>query len=461
MAGFDHSILTNVGWDALADALVGQKLTFTTMSAGDGVITGGDSQMQGMTQLVHHVMDFAITSASDDGSGQVTLIGTLSSKNNLTGAGFYFRELGVMATVDNGPPLLYTVAYNTTPDYIPASTDTSVVVEAMQVVVMIDRTITPTINIVPGGDVTATNIGAATAGAGLYRDKIAQVLNFKRMASPTQTIGIVDQGDVIAFDAIVQNLIPAGLICDFGGVSIPSGWLGCDGSLVSRSTFSRLFAVVGTFYGAGDGVNTFALPDFRGRVSMGVGAGTGLTVRALGDQGGLEASAISLAEMPVHSHTASGTQPTHVHGVVDPSHGTSFYDPQHQHPTYDPTHAHNQASHTHNFTNANGANIGQWSKFNVGPDSGGNDWMGHVAAGWPNTGAVALAATTPPPSAAAGTGVVANWTTTRCSNYAAYTSISIAAGGGDAVAVTVANSGGGSPHSNLQPFLCVTKMIKT
>src|SRR5215831_785411 len=118
MAGFDHSVLTDVGWDALADAISGKQLGFIHMEAGDGTITGGDSQMQTMTSLVHKVMDFPITSFSDDGQGQVTLIGTISSKNNTTGAPFYFRELGVKATIDGGTELLYTVANNTTPDYI-------------------------------------------------------------------------------------------------------------------------------------------------------------------------------------------------------------------------------------------------------------------------------------------------------------------------------------------------------
>jgi microcystin-dependent protein len=445
MAGFDHSILTNVGWDALADALNGQRLTFTTMSAGDGVITGGDTQMQGMTQLVHRVMDFAITSASDDGQGQVTLIGTLSSKNNVTGAGFYFRELGVMATIDNGPALLYTVANNTTPDYIPVSTDTSVVIESMQVVVKIDRTVTPTINIVPGGDVTAANIGLASAGAGLYRDKIAQVLNFKRFTSSSQTIGITDQGDTLSIDAVMQNLIPAGVIWEFGGSSIPSGWLACDGSLVSRTTYSRLFAVISTTFGPGDGVNTFTLPDYRGRMSMGVGSGVGLTPRALGDQGGYETVSLTVAQMPAHSHTASGTQPGHTHSIYDPGHDTTFNDPSHQHPTYDPTHAHS-INNSHPYNNKYGFDntSGYIAVTGEAPDVS----IGRTASG-------------PTGTAGAGTGVIANWTGTRCYNSKAWTGIQTYAAGSDAVTVSVANTGGGAPHSIIQPFLCVTKMIKT
>lgn len=50
----------------------------------------------------------------------------------------------------------------------------------------------------------------------------------------------------------------------FGFESVPPHCLACDGSEVSRETYSELFAVFGTTFGAGDGVNTFNLPDLRG-----------------------------------------------------------------------------------------------------------------------------------------------------------------------------------------------------
>lgn len=54
--------------------------------------------------------------------------------------------------------------------------------------------------------------------------------------------------------------VPVGAIMQFGGSTAPTGFLKCDGSLVSRSTYAALFAVVGTTYGIGDGVSTFGLP---------------------------------------------------------------------------------------------------------------------------------------------------------------------------------------------------------
>ena len=95
-----------------------------------------------------------------------------------------------------------------------------------------------------------------------------------------------------------------GQIVLFGGASIPSGWVSCDGSLLDVATYPDLFTVVGTTYG-GDGVTTFGVPDLRGRVPVGTGTGVGLTARSLADTGGEEDSTLTTNELPAHTHTAS------------------------------------------------------------------------------------------------------------------------------------------------------------
>jgi microcystin-dependent protein len=60
------------------------------------------------------------------------------------------------------------------------------------------------------------------------------------------------------------------MIMAFGGASVPSGYLLCDGSAVSRTSYANLFAAIGTAWGEGDGSTTFNLPDLRGRVVQGV-----------------------------------------------------------------------------------------------------------------------------------------------------------------------------------------------
>jgi microcystin-dependent protein len=92
--------------------------------------------------------------------------------------------------------------------------------------------------------------------------------------------------------------LPSGTVAPFAGATAPDGWLLCDGSAVSRTTYSTLFGVLGTTYGLGDGVSTFNLPDARGRTLIGAGTGSGLTFRALGALGGQESD--------IHDHVVSG-----------------------------------------------------------------------------------------------------------------------------------------------------------
>lgn len=71
-----------------------------------------------------------------------------------------------------------------------------------------------------------------------------------------------------------ENLLPVGMILAWPGTKAPSGWLNCDGSVVSRTTYADLFSVIGTTFGAGDGSTTFKLPDYRGDFLRGYLSGT-------------------------------------------------------------------------------------------------------------------------------------------------------------------------------------------
>lgn len=79
--------------------------------------------------------------------------------------------------------------------------------------------------------------------------------------------------------------LPIGSIVRFGGSTIPTGWLLCDGSAVSRATYSELFAAIGINYGAGDNSTTFNLPNSKGRVGVGVNL-TDTDFNSLGKTGG-------------------------------------------------------------------------------------------------------------------------------------------------------------------------------
>lgn len=73
-----------------------------------------------------------------------------------------------------------------------------------------------------------------------------------------------------------DHLAPAGLVAYFARDTAPTGWLKANGALVSRTAYPRLFAAIGTRFGAGDGFNTFRLPDLRGEFVRGWDDGRGL-----------------------------------------------------------------------------------------------------------------------------------------------------------------------------------------
>jgi len=81
----------------------------------------------------------------------------------------------------------------------------------------------------------------------------------------------------------------------------PKGWAFCAGQLLSIQQNTALFSLLGTTYG-GNGIQTFALPDLRGRVAMGQGSGAGLTPRVIGELFGEQNHTILYTEMPMHTH---------------------------------------------------------------------------------------------------------------------------------------------------------------
>lgn len=63
--------------------------------------------------------------------------------------------------------------------------------------------------------------------------------------------------------------LPPGMVAPFAIATPPTGWLACEGEAVSRTTYSGLYAAIGTMYGAGDGTTTFNVPDYRGEFLRG------------------------------------------------------------------------------------------------------------------------------------------------------------------------------------------------
>lgn len=124
---------------------------------------------------------------------------------------------------------------------------------------------------------------------------------------------IVDERPFSLPVAASGGYVPVGAVLPFAGTVPPAGYLLADGSAKSRTTYARLFAVIGTTYGAGDGSTTFNLPDLRQRFPLGKAAsGTG---SALGETGG---QIDHVHTGPAHTHSMS-----HTHTVNPPSTATS------------------------------------------------------------------------------------------------------------------------------------------
>jgi microcystin-dependent protein len=106
---------------------------------------------------------------------------------------------------------------------------------------------------------------------------------------------------------------PAGIIAPFAGTTAPSGWLACDGSVVSQTTYASLYAAIGSTWNTGsEGAGNFRLPDFRGTFLRGSGTNaTGSSSGAVGQAVGTYAADTYLN----HSHTATSTDAGHSHGI--------------------------------------------------------------------------------------------------------------------------------------------------
>ena len=122
------------------------------------------------------------------------------------------------------------------------------------------------------------------------------------------------------------DLIPPGVMMPYAGSTAPDGWMLCDGSAISRTTYANLFAVLSTTFGSGNGTSTFNIPNTSGRTIVGAGtgardgeSGTGaisggsaLTARTLGSWTGKESTTIASTNLPPHTHGLS----SHTHTIT-------------------------------------------------------------------------------------------------------------------------------------------------
>jgi len=120
-----------------------------------------------------------------------------------------------------------------------------------------------------------------------------------------QTVaGVKTLSSTPVLPAIGNGLVPTGTVLDFAGTAAPTGFLGCDGAAVSRTTYAALFTAISTTWGVGNGTTTFNLPNFQRRVAVGSGgSGTATLANTVGSTGGAETHTLSETEMPAHTHS--------------------------------------------------------------------------------------------------------------------------------------------------------------
>lgn len=138
--------------------------------------------------------------------------------------------------------------------------------------------------------------------------------------------------------ALTPFFVPTGIIFDYAGTTEPTGYLFCYGQAISRTTYSALFAVIGTTYGNGDGATTFNLPDLRGRAVAGkddmggtsanrlTGQPGGVNGDNLGAAGGTETHSLTTAELATHNHFAGSARHAAGLGISEMIYGSTTTD---------------------------------------------------------------------------------------------------------------------------------------
>lgn len=161
-------------------------------------------------------------------------------------------------------------------------------------------------SVVNGGiDNSNINSSAAIAAsklAGYPSDSSKALLGDGSWGNPTSTVAA-----------------PPGAVSMYAGSSAPSGWVLCDGSAISRSTYSTLFGVIGTSYGTGDGSTTFNVPDMRGRVAVGVNSTGPTLINSVGKNDGVTVANRNISHHHTYTNPGSSDGTGGAGGVSGPN----------------------------------------------------------------------------------------------------------------------------------------------
>lgn len=141
----------------------------------------------------------------------------------------------------------------------------------------------------------------ATVVNNLNSDSTTDALSAKQGKELKRLIDELPTSGGSGGETIIIDAFPIGAVVSYSSDTIPSDWLLCDGSAVSRTGYADLFSIIGTTYGNGDGTTTFNLPNYMTRVPVGKWASDS-DFANLGQMGGEKRHQLTLSEMPIHSH---------------------------------------------------------------------------------------------------------------------------------------------------------------
>ncbi len=174
-----------------------------------------------------------------------------------------------------------------------AANGISVYVEGVRLIETIDYTVTGAAQITlaasyPAGSVIHCYQNEALdsiAGASETQRGLVYLATQPEVDAGANDTDAITPAKLKAFmDAIGAQLTPPGAVQAFARATAPTGWLKCNGAAISRATYNKLFAAIGTTFGVGDGSTTFNLPDLRGEFVRGLDDGRGVDAgRTLGN----------------------------------------------------------------------------------------------------------------------------------------------------------------------------------
>lgn len=181
------------------------------------------------------------------------------------------------------------------------------------------------------GDLVPISDVSAVSGRKITLQNLLKVINsLTEDTAPDKSADFVLTYDTSASAVkkakpINVDVLPSGVIAPYGGSTAPTGWLECDGSAVSRTTYANLFAAISTTWGAGDESTTFNLPPSAGRGFIGRGTGT---VTVSGVDSGVDLTTDTLATPPNNAKWFTGMPVvfTLTSGTITPlTSGNTYY----------------------------------------------------------------------------------------------------------------------------------------